>query len=154
MPIVVERNKVNLTFPDTEFARGENKGKTYPAPPEITPANRQTVYEWVGYDILDEIITARLRQKAQGWYNEATEDDGTFKLDVFVEFAKNFSARGESIPELKAKIDELLETFSKAASAANMVVAQKVAEEIKACKIAINSKRRKTKEEQEVANAL
>lgn len=153
MPITVERNSVSLEFVQTEFSRGDNKGKSYPSLPKITDANRSQVLDWVGKEIVDEILSSRLKQKAQGWYNEATEDDGTFKEDVFAEFAKNFSARGESIPELKEKIDELLEQFNTAMGGENpdYAAAKKIGEEIKSCKIAINSKKRKTKEEEAVA---
>jgi hypothetical protein len=151
---VVNRNNTDLPFNPDEVKRGKEKGWKF-LNPEITEANLiTTVIPWAGVKEITQIVKGALRQRAMGWCEEAEEesvDKDTNIVDqdkynaVFNEMAKNYSARGESIPDLKNQIEDKLAEFITAATAEEKMV---IAEEIKSLQIAIQSKKRASKEEE------
>lgn len=162
--IEVSRNEVNLKFVDTEVMKGKSKGWPYLAPEKVTPDNLDTLIGWMGRDIAAQKLYAFIKGTSQGWMEEAESqatDSATGKVDheklleVFSTLAKEFSARGESIPKLKEEIEEL--TNSMTALDLDSPDFQKqfkeYAEEIKRLQVAIQSKRRKSDEEETQAAA-
>jgi hypothetical protein len=147
---------VSLEFFGKEIKRGENKGTEYPCP-KVSKDNVEQVAKWIGQDNLVGIFTAFLSKKAQGWASEATEDDGTFKKETFIELASQLSARGETIKDLLGRRDELLSDLEDIDVDGDdpeaVVAAMKIMKEIKGINGAIKSKRRKTKEDEEAEKA-
>lgn len=163
----VPRNNVEVEFVPTEVKKGTSKGKVFLGPSDVTKDNLPAWLEWLGGDIVSQIISAVLRQRAKGWSDEAEDESATAKdgdkiisfdpdkyVDIFTHMASEFNLRGESIPELNAQIKALTEQFTELNFAAPdaMAKAASFADQIKALQIAIASKRRKNTEEEEVAS--
>lgn len=159
---VVTRFDKALDFVVTEVKKGASKGKQFLAP-VVKKENLATVQAWIGDDILVQALNALLRQRSKGWSDEAEDEarnaDGTMDeakyMTVFGTMATEFNLRGESIPELRAQMDEKTDEFALLDYSTNegMARARELAEEIKALKIAINSKKRTKEEPAEVATA-
>lgn len=161
--IEVSRNDVDLKFVDTEVMKGKSKGWPYLAPEKTTTETLDTLVGWMGRDVAAQKLHAFVKGLAQGWMEEAesqaTGTDGKVDhaklLEVFGTLAKEFSARGESIPKLKEQIEELTNCMTALdLDSPNFQKEFKgYAEEIKQLQIAIQAKRRKSDEEEAAANA-
>lgn len=148
-PFVVNRNNVDVTFVPRTVSRGDNKGNQYPAV-EVTKDNLSLVESWLGVDVRMSLIQAKLNQRCQSWYGEATvEADGEtakpFDIDEFKKFAAEFNARGESLSEIKKEIEELtaeMVSIDWSLGAAAAAKAEELGKQIKSLIIARESKRR------------
>jgi len=159
--IEVDRNEVKLKFVDTEVMKGKSKGWPYLAPEKTTPDSLDTLIGWMGRDVAAQKLHAFVKGLSQGWMEEAesqaTGEDGkvdnTKLLEVFGTLAKEFSARGESIPKLKEEIEELTNQMTglDLDSPDFQKDFKAFAEEIKRLQVAIQSKRRKSDEEENAA---
>ena len=157
--IEVNRNEVNLKFVDTEVMKGKSKGWPYLAPEKTTPDSLDTLIGWMGRDVAASKLHAFVKGLAQGWMEEAESQatgengkvDHSKLLEVFGTLAKEFSARGESIPKLREEIEELTNqmTALDLESPDFQKEFKAFADEIKRLQVAIASKRR-TKEEETV----
>lgn len=116
-PVPVTREGATLEFVSGKGKKGAWKDVPILTIPEITKDNIQLVLNWMGDDITFQTISAFLRQKALGWYDQAYEEafdkqSGTLdqvKLGtVFAKMAEDFSARGDSMKEITEKITDLL----------------------------------------------
>lgn len=155
--LTVKRNETEGVFVDTEVKRGEDKGTPF-LQPEVNETNLDTWIAWVGRSNVAAKLQATLRQLSQGWWGEA-EDQATDKTsgvinmeklrEVFTELASSFSARGESIPALKAEIEELVNSMTELdmSNPVNIPKFQEYVAQIKSLNIAIASKKRTPKEE-------
>jgi len=155
--VEIPRNEVQLRFVDTEVMKGKSKGWPYLAPEKTTPETLDTLVGWMGKDVAAQKLHAFVKGLAQGWMEEAetqaTGPDGKIDndklLEVFGTLAKEFSARGESIPMLKEQIEELTNqiTALDMESTDFQKSFKEYADEIKRLQIAIASKKRKPAEE-------
>lgn len=155
--LTVKRNETDGLFVDTEVKRGEDKGTPF-LQPEVTESNLDTWIAWIGRNNVAAKLQATLRQLSQGWWFEALDQatDAVTKMlnmdkarEVYAELASSFSARGESIPALKAEIEELVNSMTELdmSDTNNIPKFQEYAAQIKSLNIAINSKKRTPKEE-------
>ena len=151
--LTVNRNNVDLVFSPDEVKRGKEKGWKFLNPPVDEKNLLDTVIPWCGVKEIAQIVKGALRQRAMGWSAEAEEEalnkeTGVLNEEkynsIFSEMAKNYSARGESIPQLKEQIEDLLARFIEAPTAEEKMA---IADEIKSLTIAIQSKKRTTKED-------
>lgn len=120
--IDITRSEVTLSYQETELMRGDNKGWKYPNI-TITADNLQDVIKHIGTEIIVDKLSAMMRVASQNWWEEATKastDKETGKLNLdqaiaaFSKLATDFSARGDSIPELKKQIEELVNQITSA----------------------------------------
>lgn len=144
------RNDTTLTFTQGELLRGKNKGQLVMTPPKFTPENRTTIYAWIGEKELDNIVWARLRNLSNGWTDSAEDTEGTFQADAFKTYAESFSARGETMDELEAQIDELLSDMGTAAENGDSDKVLECGKAIKSLKAEIESKKRPRKNKEAV----
>lgn len=145
----IKRGEVEWTFVGRRVERGDNKGKPYRGFAEITKDNLPTALKWFGDEVLVSILSALGKRKAQGWSEQATDENtGKFDEDKFELFAQAFSAWGESKAELEEKQDSLTDELLAALKAGDMVKAMDLGNQIKDVKSAIaeKSKPRKQKE--------
>lgn len=162
-PIVVNRNGIDLTFTSHQILKSkENKGKEYLAP-DITPELVDTLLGWMSPDIAAKKLGQFMRMLSQNWWFDAVKDatdettgkvDSEKVIETFIRLATGFSARGESIPQLKEQIDDLIDMISELDPTADdfATLAQQYSKEIKDLKLAISDKRRgKTEDEEKVA---
>lgn len=167
--IQVERNSTTIPFKWNEKTRGAAeatadepyallKGAQYPAP-EVTEENLSDIITWIGAKIVVKKLGAMLNQWAQGVTEEVlAQKEGSFDESVFVELAKQFSARGEPMKEL---LDQRLELVQSLADLTDDELSTDVGikkmldirAEIKSLSVAIASKKRMTKEEKAAAAA-
>lgn len=117
--IAVTRNDVELVYKEEQLKKGKDKGWKYPSI-VVTQDNLSKIIGYMGDKLLGKINTI-FRQLTQGWWEEALEDakdkvTGTVDLDKAIEsfkkLATDFSARGESLPELKERINELVDQMT------------------------------------------
>jgi hypothetical protein len=151
--IVVKRNEIDLEFKSNTVTRGDNKGWQYLAP-EVTAENVDSVVGWMDRKTAAKKLGGVLKQYSQGWYADAEEEatdtetgqvDKDKLVEVFGKLASDFSARGESIPELKGQIDELVELMTNLnpTDADFGTKFQSYAQEVKDLQLAISMQRRK-----------
>lgn len=167
--IEIERNSTVIPFKWNEKARGAAeapkdepyallKGSKYPAP-EVTEENLSQVITWVGTKIIVKKIGAMLNQWAQGVTEEVlAQKEGMFDESVFVELAKQFSARGEPMKDLLDERISLVESLGdlsddELGTPEGIKKMLDLRAEIKSLTIAIASKKRMTKEEKLAAAA-
>lgn len=142
-----------LVFSAKEIGRGPYAGSQYPAV-EVTDTNLDQVEAWAGRKVRISLLQAKLNQRCQSWYDEATvEADGKtqkpFDRDEFVKFASEFSARGESIKDIITEIEELtaqMVGIDWSLGAAAAAQAEDLGKQIKMLIIARENKRRKKDE--------
>lgn len=152
--IVVERNDVALPLGETEIKRGDSKGSKYPTI-IVTEENYHDVTKWLGLKLLVKKVQAFINQRAQGLYDEVTDDGKKpFNMDEFLVLFKAFSARGETVGELEEEIKSLMDemtapSFWLQPNAADK--AKEIAFQIHELNIAKESKRRPRKEDTAVA---
>lgn len=168
-PIEVMRNDVTIPFKWNEKTRGSAepdpkepfallKGSKYPAP-DVSEENLDQVIDWVGKKIIVKKIGAMLNQWSQGVTEEVlAQKEGTFDESVFVELAKQFSARGEPMKELLEQRLELVQSLAdltdeELSTEAGIKKMLEIRNEIKSLSVAIASKKRMTKEEKAAADA-
>lgn len=169
-PFVVERDaskganvngdeKVGLTFEPVVIKRSKTrKGEVYPGV-KVTKDNLPTVLRWLGDDILISLTKGKLNQRFQMLADEASTDviEGKevrkpLDLEEFRVLAADFSARGETIKEIDAEIENLTDELSAidwSNPATSVVEAQRIGEKIKALRISKESKKRKTDGEED-----
>ena len=168
--VSITRNEVSKLFSPTEVKKGADKGKVFLGPSPVTEETLQNDIKWIGGPEVCQYLTALLRLRAMGWAEEAEDESAIEKIkddkgnekvvkfdeqkytDVFSQLAKDFSARGETIKEIQAQIDERLEKMSELSDSTDPTSGTQIvqlARELKALQIAKNAKRRKTKEDKE-----
>jgi hypothetical protein len=157
--ITVERNGVNLTFPPTDFNRGEKKklGIKYPYTGDVTSETLEVFRKWLGDENFLGMVNEGWRLWVQSLYNSVLKaNNDVFKADVFAEYAKDLSVTSETIKDLQDKIGELTtrltELTTKAFSAqssgdtgaqlALMSAFMKISDELKLVNTKIQSKKR------------
>jgi len=160
--VIVERNDIKLEFKPTAIKRGAKKGNTYPSP-DVTKETLPLIQSWFGEEKLIALYKAELNKKAQIWSDEATNDDtGVFDPDVFIDMAKNVSARGETMESLKEEMEEITGQITELAGdmsdPTSIGKMQELALELKSLRAAYEAKKRpRTKkgeeEESKVATA-
>jgi hypothetical protein len=154
-PLQVKRNEAEIEFTDTEVHRGDEKGWPF-LQPVVNLDNLDTVIAWIGRDNVAGKLGGMLRQLSQGWYEEAetqATDKETGKVnlqkcrEVFTEMAQAFSARGESIPDLKNRIEELTNMMVDLDMGEDTDLKKfaEYAKEIKSLQVAVASKKRERK---------
>jgi hypothetical protein len=159
--VTVTRNETALPFINTVIKRGpaESRGKQYLAPDVNKDNVVSLIIPWMGIAEAAAVLAAHLRKKAQGWFEENVEDDGTFVKEGFIEMASTYSARGESIPDLLKEIDELSGQQQDMLNADDFGTPESIAQvkalasKIIGLRAAIDNKRRMTKEEKAAAEA-
>lgn len=102
----VERNSTTVAFVSAEKKRGDKAGEPYYAiDPTIT---FDTLVAYIGQEDAKNMLLARANVLAQKWMTEACKDeagnDKSFDKEEFIKYAKEFSARGLTIGELKDEI--------------------------------------------------
>lgn len=159
------RNGVTVDLVQQVIKRGPNKGSTYVAPATEALSTDQLVSIF-GADEVKNILAAKLSAKAQGWSEEAQEEqkdaggnselvwDSVKSLTAYQQFFSEWSARGEKIADLAAEREDLVEKMVAAHMANRMEEATALAAKINSVSLAIKQKRRKTKEEEAVAQAV
>jgi len=163
-PVSVTRNDIELSFPPAQVKKGDDKGTEYLGPPEVKVEDAGKLMQWIGVDNWLKKTISNLRTLAQGWWFEAVDqatdkDSGQLNVDkaydTFKQLAAEFSARGESIVDLKAQVQELIDQIGDADATAEdyAVEVAKLAQQIKALNVSIASKKRKTKAEKEAEAA-
>ena len=121
-PLTVPRGDLSLDFVSTRYIRGEDedgnpkRGQLYLSPP-VTEENLDYVIKWINRKTVAKKVGAMLRMLSQGWWEAAMEraknpDTGIVdqqKLyELFGSYAGGFEAQGESIPQLKAQLEEVI----------------------------------------------
>jgi len=153
-PLTVERNGVTVTLELQKYKRGVKKeqGEEYPGL-KVTEENVDEIGNWLGKDNKVSLFRGRINQRLQNLYKEACtalNDKGEeipkeFDINEFTELVKAFSARGETMEDIKNEIEDLTEEFSNLDWASGPVAAaraQEIAEKIKQLRIARESKKR------------
>jgi hypothetical protein len=171
--VAVKRNETELDFVNTVVDRGpaESRGKQYLAPVVNKENLVSTIIPWIGLEETASLLQNLLRKKSAGWYDENMEDDGTFNQQGFVDMAESFSARGESIPELQKQIAELsgqqqdmlnsptfgtsgiMVDFDGRQVLKEIAEVKEIAKKVIGLQLAIDNKRRLTKEEKAAKEA-
>lgn len=161
-PTKVVRNNAEGLFRLDKITKGRSVKKGQPIlVPDINADNLNVWIDWLGKDNAAAIIGSRLRPLSQGWLGEAMEEakdpeskkieNGDKVHENFVQFAQEFSARGETIKELQERILELIEEMSEIeADPSNPDDAKRVMDtmmELKRLKVAISRKKRKDDED-------
>ena len=159
--VPVKRNEIELPFINTIIKRGpaESRGKQYLAP-DVNKDNLLTVViPWIGLEESASIIANLLKKKSKGWFDENSEDDGSFNAVGFADMASTYSARGESIPDLLAEIEDISSQQQDILNSAEFGTGNTIetvkgmAQKIIGLRTAIENKRRLTKEEKAAAEA-
>jgi DNA repair ATPase RecN len=159
-PVVVKRNDVEWTFTPAQVKKGEDKDAEFLSPTEATNDMANTFLSWMGLDNWIKKAQSMVRTLAQNWWFEALDqatDKQTGKVDetkayeVFNQLASEFSARGESIPQLKEQIQEFVEMMTELDPTADGAIEKitQYAQEIKKLNTTIQAKKRLTKAEKE-----
>lgn len=159
-PVTVKRNDVEWKFEPAQVKKGEDKDQEFLAPTEATKEDANTFLTWMGVDNYLKKLLSGVRTLAQAWWFEALDqatDKTTGKVDedkayeTFNQLASEFSARGESIPQLNAQIQEFVEMMTELDPTEDGAIEKitQYAQEIKKLKITIDSKKRLTKAEKE-----
>lgn len=159
--VKVTRNDVELVFEPAKIKRGDKKGSEYLGL-KVVDENYEQVGKWLGKDILVSMYRGKVNQRLQSLFDEACTQivDGKevakpFDLEEFIELAKSFSARGETMEDIKNEIEDLTDELSNLDWSTGAVAAgraQEIAEKIKSLRIARESKRR-NREEKKPAEA-
>lgn len=156
-PISVTRNEVSVTYEEAEMTRGNNKGWKYPKL-NITEENLDTFVAHIGPKIVAKKLDALMKLTAQGWWEDALENntkEGIVDYDaavaVFSKLASDFSARGESIPALKLRREELVAAMTVLDTNAPdfFIKFNDMSTEVKEINAIIASKKRKTDEDKD-----
>ena len=159
-PVVVKRNDVEWTFNPAQVKKGEDKDQEFLAPVEADNDSSNTFLTWMGMDNYLKKLVSGVRTLAQAWWFEALDqatDKATGKVDenkayeVFGQLAAEFSARGESIPQLKEQIQDFVEMMTELDPTADGAIEKitQYAQEIKKLNTTIQAKKRLTKAEKE-----
>lgn len=168
--IDVPRNEATLSFVMKEKTRGnaepdpENphallKGSQYPAP-VVTEENLTEVVKWLSSKVVVKKIAAFLNQWAQGITEEVlAQKEGQFDQETFIELAKTFSARGETMKDLLQEREDLMLqladfTDEELDTPEGLQKMKELRAEIKSVNVAIQQKKRVTKAEKEAAAAV
>jgi hypothetical protein len=159
-PLTVKRNDVEWTFNPAQVKKGEDKDLEFLAPAEATNETANTFLTWMGMDNYLKKLVSGVRTLAQNWWFEAEDqatDKATGKIDeakayeVFSQLAAEFSARGESIPQLKEQIQDLVELMTEIDPTSEGAIEKftQYSTEIKKLNTTIQAKKRLTKAEKE-----
>jgi len=157
--IEVVRNGISLSFPPTEFSRGEKKklGIKYPYTGDITEETLPTFIKWIGIENFLGMTNEGWRLWVQSIYNSALKNNAdVFKAETFKEYAQELSVTSETLKDLNDKIGvltgSLTELTTKAFAAqqsgdANAQLAlmsefMKISDEMKLVNTKIQSKKR------------
>lgn len=138
---------IELLFEQRTVSKGKNSGETYWTPKEVNLNNLTKA--WGEQNVLDTFVNQRLNQFFIGLCREVTDDDGVFKEDEFLKMANELSLRGDSIPDMKARIAELSVEFCEydVANASHIPHIARISKEMRKLNEAIRNKRRKTDED-------
>lgn len=155
-PISIVRNEVTMQYEKAEMTRGKNSGWVYPKL-NVTKENLDSYIAHAGVDNVVKILDQVHKIKSQGWWEDAlensTNEDGTIDTDkavlLFSKNATDFSARGESIPTLKARREELVALMTKLDTNASdfYMNFRSMSDEIKEINATIASKKRSKDDE-------
>ena len=119
-PIKVTRNDVELEYVQGELKKGPNKGWHFPFV-KVTESNLNAVIGYISQKKIISKIQGIFSQLSKGWWEEAiceATDKVTGQVDynkaeeLFKQLAVDFSSRGESIPEIKDRIEDLVEELT------------------------------------------
>jgi hypothetical protein len=159
----VERNEVQLQFVEGKFTRGKNKNKPYPRP----LVEDMTIEQLIAYlepKRAYKLLANKLKSLAKAWYGESTDENGdNFDEGLFKNLAFQISAQGEKIADLveayEALQDDLNDVLANMSMDAGLSDVDKeriieIRDEMKAVKLAIKNKRRKTDEEKAQAEGV
>lgn len=164
------RNGVTVPFFSDKTSRGKSVGVKFTYA-EVNDNNIDLYirggndgYGALGKEVLTGIVAAACRRAGQGWTTEACDDQTGFDKDEYLKFFSEWSARGQSIRELKEEAEKLQsEVFAKLETAlllkepeksAALVEIQKMGLKRKSLMEAIAKKKNKSKEEEAEAEAV
>lgn len=157
--ITITRNNIPKVFSPTKVKKGKSAGDEFLAPTIKATTFEELLNEltFIGLDESAQIIRQKIRQMSKGWTDEATEEakdeNGVVNEDKFAQvfsvMASDFSARGDTIKELQARIAELVDDLTSLdyTNADDAVKAGSIAMEIKKLQTSMQLKRR-TKDEE------
>ena len=118
--IKVTRNDVELEYTEMELKKGPKKGWKFPAV-KVGENNLNAVIGYISQKKILNKIQSFFSQLSKGWWEEAIceatdkvtgQVDLEKALEVFKQLAVDFSSRGESIPEIKDRIEDLVEELT------------------------------------------
>lgn len=157
--IEIERNGVSIPFVKTTVKRESKLGKGFPylLPDKKWLLQGDNFDKFVVFYGMQKLVSdaiGKLKQRCQEAANEATNDDGAFNITEFVNDIKSLSARGESIPMLREKLEDLMSDMTALATAGLPATEletkfKALAEEVREVQEAINNKKRDTSKTKE-----
>lgn len=109
LPVLkVKRGEISIDFLPSVIKRGDNRGDIYPCP-EISEENQLLVCEWLTWEVVRQILQARIRITCQDIAFKCV-DKITKEFDVakFIGYMQSFSVRGQTIGELEDLKDSLV----------------------------------------------
>lgn len=138
-PIAIERNNESVLFAEGEKTRGKTKGEKY-LKPQLDKIELSKLMAWMGADTAKGVLVNYVNRLAQGWYDEAVnENTGEFSEEEWKNSALGLSAKGETMGDLKERLEELLNEFLTCTDDDRV---GELTRDIKSTKAAINSKKR------------
>jgi hypothetical protein len=157
----IERNGVNRAIVMDTKSRGDNKGKPYLRPIDVTPATFEQDIKWYGIDMVCAILNAKGSLMGSNITEQATDDDGVLKEDLARQYFADFSTRGETKADLEERKDNLVKELTAVSVDTSLSMEQRMekiqvlGKEINSLTDAINAKsrERKSKTEPEAAVA-
>lgn len=152
--LTVERpNGKSIDFVETKGKRGDWKDRSFLAP----VVNKDTINDilaWCDTDIVVAVFAAEFSKRCQVWTEESTPDEGQpnagiFNRDAFLDMARNFSARGETMGTLKGQIEDLTAQITELdmSDPTSIAKVKEYAEQIKSLRSALENKKKPKKDE-------